>query len=113
FEDVGYHRPGHHGLHVNVVAVSGRVNIEVEAFRQCEYGVLARDIGTLQRDGDDPTDGGEVPYPGLLVGVHHLRQERADTMEDAADVDVDDTAPVGYRRVPQVAELFDPGIVDQ
>ena len=43
----------------------------------------------------------------------HPRQERPHSVEDPADVDLHQAVPVGDRGVPEVAELFDAGVVDQ
>ncbi len=113
FEDVGYHCARQHGLHVNMVIVTGRLNIQMQAFGQREHCVFAHDVGRLQRNRPHSTDRRQVPHPGLLVGGHHLRQKCPHSEKDSADVDVDDAAPIGHRCVPQVAELFDSGVVHE
>src|SRR6185437_228798 len=40
-------------------------------------------------------------------------EKRPHAEKDSADIDVDDAPPVGHRGVPQVAELFDAGVVHQ
>ncbi len=69
--------------------------------------------GRLQRHHGDTADRRQVPHPGRGARVNHLGQERTNAVEDPADVDVDHAVPVLDRRVPQIPELFDAGVVDQ
>ena len=55
----------------------------------------------------------QVPHPGRIRARQHSRQKRPHPVEDAADVDLHQAVPIGNRGVPEVAELFDAGVVDQ
>ena len=70
-EDVGYHRAGQHRLHVNVVVMSGRLNVEMQALGQRQHRVLAHDVGRLQAESPrpPPTDDRFHTHAGSSVAI--------------------------------------------
>ncbi len=95
------------------VVVPGVLDLEMQALGEREHGVLAHDVGRLQRHHGHTADRRQIPHPRRGACVDHPRYEGPDPVEDTADVDVDDPVPVVHRCVPQVAELLDACVVDQ
>ncbi len=77
-EDVGYHRAGQHGLHVNVVSCRADSNVQLQAFGQRQHRVLAHDVGRLQAGSPPPRrpTTGSTPRPARRLAIILGRKAR-------------------------------------
>ena len=67
--------------------------LERHRLGEAEHAVLGRDIGRLERRGDQPVGRGDIDDPSPSPFLHS-RQRRADHMEGAGEIDGDDGVPL-------------------
>ncbi len=99
-EDVGRHRTGQDGLHVDVIdgrrAATSRCRHSVSARTACLLMMYGACRGTTATP---PIEDRFHTHAGVAC-VDHPGQERTNAVKDTADVDVDDAVPVVDRACP-------------
>ncbi len=76
---------------------------EVELFGESDDSELRDGIGPTDGSADEPGNRSGVHYVGFFARGDHPRDEAADAVDDAPEVNIDDPSPVIQREFPRSA----------
>ena len=107
FADTGANPPGTQHAHAN----AERLELRRESLRHGHDRELARRVRTEPKPADHPGHGSGVDEVAAFAMGADVRQESADAVKHAHQVDVEHPAPVVERNVVNAAATGDAGIV--
>ena len=87
-------------------------SLERHRLGEAEDAVLGRDVGRLERRGDQPVRRGDVDDAAPLARLH-AGHDGAGRMECRGQIDGDDRVPFGRRERLDRLDVLDAGIVDE